>query len=111
MCRSRALSNSSYLKSQDEDELEESNFPALERELWNVLGVRSDILLQRALFVLGQAIAELQAPLEAEKDALERNPQVEELKQRLHETRERLRQLESNKSEWRTQLQSGVRSI
>ena len=72
-----------YLKSQDEDELEESNFPALERELWNVLGVRSDILLQRALFVLGQAIAELQAPLEAEKDALERNPQVEELKQRV----------------------------
>jgi Dynamin family len=100
-----------YLESRDEDDLEEGNFQTLERELWGVLGESSDILLKRALLVLEQAMMELQAWLDAEREALQHNPQVEELKQRLHAARERMQQLESNKSEWRVQLQRGVRSI
>ena len=100
-----------YLESQDPDDLADSNFAALERELWDILQQRSDILLNRALFVLSQAITEVQVPLEAEREALLHSPRVEEMKQQLLAARERMRQLESNKSEWRFQLQQGVRSI
>jgi len=100
-----------YLKSGDDDDLTDSNFQALERELWSVLAQRGDILLKRALLVLGQAVVEVQAPLEAEKATLLHNPNVEAMKQSLQATKERLRQLDNNKSEWRMQLQRGVRSI
>ncbi len=100
-----------YLESRDPEDLTESNFEALERELWNILAQRGDILLNRALYVLEQAVTEMMTPLEVERETLLRSPQIEEMKQKLAAARERLRQLENNKSEWRIQLQQGMRSI
>jgi hypothetical protein len=103
-----------YLQSHDPEDLAASNFPALEAELWNLLGEqRGRVLLLSALGKLGETLAELRLPLQVEWEACQQRDQreLDELQRRFEETRQRAQRLLENNAEWQIQLSNGLTDI
>lgn len=104
----------SYLKSQDSEDLEDSNFAALEQQLWQLLNQqRGQILLGRALGELGRCLAELHLPLRSEWEAYQQHTQAElnRLEQQFEEARSRSQELLNNSAAWRTRMSDGLTDI
>ncbi|MEB3218520.1 MAG: dynamin family protein [Nostocales cyanobacterium 94392] len=102
-----------YLKSQDAEDLEDSNFTFLENQLWETLNQqRGKILIGRALQDLTQAVAEMKNPLEAEWNACQQNPEeFAEMEKQFQEAKQNLQNLQENNASWLTQLSDGLQDI
>lgn len=106
--------NLNYLGTKDPDDLEDSNFAALEQELWLLLGQqRGKILILRALTEFGRAVADLKSPLQAEWEACQNLNQEEKVKleSNLRDLSERLKQLQLDSAAWQHQLNDGIQDI
>ncbi len=103
-----------YLQSGDAFDLEDSNFPALEAELWSLLGAhRGQVLLGSALAKAAWGLAELRAPLAAELDAClaESSQRLDEMEQQWQQATRRLAELQDNHAQWRSQLGDGLEDL
>ncbi|MEM7579341.1 MAG: dynamin family protein [Cyanobacteria bacterium P01_A01_bin.80] len=103
-----------YLEHQDTEDLEDSNFPSLEKELWQFLNQkRGYILIMRSLTKLGQSLSEIKRPIQAEWEAYQKNTQEElnKMEQEFSSARENLQNLQSNNASWRTKLSDGLGDI
>lgn len=100
-----------YLESDDEEDLEDSNFPAFESALWATLREqRGEVMLLHALTELARCLTELQRPLQAEGAALgDADPR--EVERQLEEARRLLQALQANNAEWRLQLSQGLQDL
>ncbi len=95
------------LKLGDPERVQESNYPALEDELWAGIGRRSGALqLSGGLLDLAETIDRARSPLAVERTALreESEPKLAELRDKIIELRERSAALGRDRSEWRGQL-------
>ncbi|EDX82991.1 hypothetical protein S7335_169 [Synechococcus sp. PCC 7335] len=103
-----------YLDTEDPDDLEDSNFAALEQELWLLLGQqRGKILILRALTEFGRLVADLKSPLQAEWEACQNLNQEEKakLESNLRDLSKRLKQLQTDSAAWQYQLNDGIQDI
>lgn len=103
-----------YLEGKDEEDLEDSNYKALESALWNQLHQqRGQILVSKALVDLGQIVAQMKAPLAAELEACQTTTkeELDALERRFEDAKERLQVLIENDASWRTQLNRGLMQI
>ncbi|MFN8515313.1 MAG: dynamin family protein [Thermomicrobiales bacterium] len=103
-----------YLRSGEEEDLEDSNFPAFEATLWTMLREqRGDVVLLHALTELVRNLTELQRPLQAESAALGDTAGADprEVERQLEEARQQLQHLAANNAEWRLQLTQGLQDI
>jgi len=108
------LAKLDYLESHDDEDLEISNYTALEGELWRLLREqRGRILLLGALGKLGQAIVEIKQPLQAEWEVCQQQDkqQADELERQFLETNQRLERLLNKNAQWLTQLSDGLTDI
>lgn len=106
-----SLAKLAYLQSQEAEDLEDSNFATLERELWQLLNQqRGYILLLRVLSELGQSLAEMKMPIQAEWEASQQRNQQEldDMERQLEEAQAHLQSLQNNSAKWRTQLSDGL---
>ncbi len=104
----------SYVQTRDEEDLEDSNFPAFESALWTMLREqRGEVVLLHALTELARCLTELQRPLQAEGAALGDGTGADpaEVERQLEQARQQLQQLQSNNAEWRLQLGQGLQDI
>jgi GTP-binding protein EngB required for normal cell division len=100
-----------YLQYQEPEDLEYSNFPQLEQQLWQLVGEqRGQTLLLKAVNELNQAIGEMKAPLEVAWSA-DQNRTPENLEAQLIETQEKLRNLLENNAEWRNILSDRLQNL
>ncbi|NJO64870.1 MAG: hypothetical protein HC836_44135 [Richelia sp. RM2_1_2] len=102
-----------YLKSQDQEDLEDSNFTELENQVWQILNQKGGyILVMRAVRDLGQAIAQIKTPLQKEWEAYQKTPdEVLEMERQFEQIKQRLQNLQNNKAAWQTQLNDGLQDI
>lgn len=103
-----------YLEHQNSEDLEDSNFPDLEKELWQFLNQkRGYILIMRSLTKLAQHLSEIKRPIQAEWEAYQKNTQEElnKMEQEFSFARDNLQKLQSNGASWRTQLSDGLGDI
>ncbi|MGB6297369.1 MAG: dynamin family protein [Rivularia sp. (in: cyanobacteria)] len=107
-----------YLKSQDEEDLQDSNFEALESEIWQLITQqRGKILLAKAVAEIAKALSNLQMPLKAElsthseKNKQKTQPRTEKLKAQFTETQQRYQNLLENNADWVQQLNYGLEDI
>jgi GTPase Era involved in 16S rRNA processing len=103
-----------HLKSQDAQDLQDSNFPELEQTLWTMLNEkRGHILLTRALIELGRSVAQMRGPMQAEWDVCSKQSREESDKteMQLRKVQGRLQNLLDNNATWRTQLGYGLQDI
>lgn len=103
-----------YLKFQEAEDLEDSNFQELENELWGLISQeRGKILLLRALTELGRAVNEIKAPIQVEWETYQQQSkqELEESERQLQATKERLAALQENNADWLTQLNYGLQDI
>lgn len=103
----------SYLKTKDQEDLDDSNFEALESELWHILEQqRGSILSLRALTDLKQALAQIKTPVEAEWNAFQQSPnELAEIERKFKETKHRLQDLAKNQVKWQNKLNDGLQDI
>ncbi|MBD2134033.1 dynamin family protein [Sphaerospermopsis sp. FACHB-1094] len=103
-----------YLKFQEAEDLEDSNFQELENELWGLISQeRGKILLLRALTELGRAVNEIKTPIQVEWETYQQQSkqELEESERQLQATKERLAALQENNADWLTQLNYGLQDI
>lgn len=102
-----------YLKTQDQEDLADSNFTVLETTLWQILEQqRGSILSLRALADLGQALAQIKTPIEAEWAACQQSPdELQEIEQEFQEVQQRLQSLLRNNAIWQNKLNDGLQDI
>lgn len=103
-----------YLESQDPEDLEDSNFPILEKELWQFLNQqRGYILILRALNKLGQYVSEIKQPIQAEWEAYQKHTQEElaQMQQRFEADSQRYQELLNGNAQWLTLLKAGMDDI
>ena len=103
-----------YLKSQETEDLEDSNFQQLENELWGLISQqRGKILLIKALTELGRAVNEIKAPIQVEWETYQQQSkqELEKSERQLQATKERLASLQENNADWLTQLSYGLQDI
>jgi signal recognition particle receptor subunit beta len=103
-----------YLEDGDEEDLEDSNFPALEAELWRMLDKqRGYLLIMRSIGKLTQHLSDIQKPLKTEWDTYQQQSQEEIVKAetQLKETTRRLQALSGDNAQWLTQLSDGTMDI
>lgn len=103
-----------YLQSQDSEDLEDSNFMALENEIWKLLREqRARILLAEALSTLGEAITEMERPLRGEFETYQQQnaQQVQVIESQFREAEQRLKTLLDNDALWRVRLSDGMSDI
>ncbi|AFZ37950.1 GTP-binding protein HSR1-related protein [Stanieria cyanosphaera PCC 7437] len=103
-----------YLKSQDPEDLEDSNFETLEKQLWQLLNQqRGKILLSRALNELADNLASMQLPLQTEFQSYQKDNQekLDELETQLQKAQNRYKSLSDHNSQWLTQLNYGIQDI
>ena len=103
-----------YLQTRDEEDLEDSNFPALERELWELLSRRGGpALALRALDDLIRGLDRLADPLRAELESASKRSaaEQEEIERKLEQDAERLRRLSEGGATWRRDLSHGLEDI
>ena len=102
-----------YLETKDKEDLEDSNFIALETELWQILEQqRGSILSLRALADLVQALTQIKTPIEAEWSACQQSSgELQEIKQKFQEVQQRLQTLLKNNGIWQNKLNDGLQDI
>lgn len=103
-----------YLKLGDTEDLEDSNFPALEERLWQLLnGQKGYIILMRALGEIKPILDEMKVEMQAELEAYQRHAtqELKNLEIQFQEEKNRLQDLQTNSSVWQTQLNFGLRKI
>lgn len=103
-----------YLKSGDTEDLGDSNFPALEERLWQLLnGQKGYIILMRALGEIKPILDEMKVEMQAELEAYQRHAtqELKNLEIQFQEEKKRLQDLQTNSSVWQTQLNFGLRKI
>jgi len=103
-----------YIKSQETEDLEDSNFQQLENELWGLISQqRGKILLIKALTELGRAVNEIKAPIQVEWETYQQQSkqELEKSERQLQATKERLASLQENNADWLTQLSYGLQDI
>jgi GTPase Era involved in 16S rRNA processing len=102
-----------YLKTQDQEDLADSNFTALETELWQILEQqRGSILSLRALADLGQALTQIKTPIEVKWSACQQSPEeLVEIEQEVQEVQQRLQTLLKNNAIWNNKLNYGLQDI
>jgi len=103
-----------YLKSGDTEDLGDSNFPALEERLWQLLnGQKGYIILMRALGEIKPILDEIKVEMQAELEAYQRHAtqELKKLELKFQEEKNRLQDLQINSSVWQTQLNFGLRKI
>lgn len=100
-----------YLEYEEEEDLEYSNFPELEQQIWQLVGEqRGQTLLLRAINELAQSVGEMKAPIQVAWEE-DRNQTPEDLENKLLETQQNLRELLENNAEWRNLLSDRLQSI
>ena len=102
-----------YLKSKDSEDLEDSNFVALEIKLWQILErQRGFILTLRALADLGKALSQIKTPIQVEWEACQQTPsKLAEIEEQFILTQQKLQSLSKNNAIWLTQLSDGLSDI
>jgi predicted GTPase len=102
-----------YLKSKDLEDLEDSNFVALETKLWQILErQRGFILTLRALADLGKALSQIKTPIQVEWEACQQTPsKLAEIEDQFYLIQQKLQNLSKNNSAWLTQLSDGLSDI
>jgi len=103
-----------YLISQNAEDLEDSKFPSLENELWQMISQqRGQILLVRALSELGRAIAEIKQPIQVEWEACQQHSpeELDAWESQFQETKLRLQSLLEHNADWLSQLSYGMQDI
>lgn len=103
-----------YLESQAPEDLEDSNFSILEKELWQFLNQqRGYILILRALSKLGQYVSDIKQPIQAEWEAYQKNTQEElaQMEQQFEADRQRYQELLNGNAQWLTLLKAGMDDI
>jgi GTPase Era involved in 16S rRNA processing/outer membrane lipoprotein SlyB len=102
-----------YLETKDDEDLEDSNFVALETELWQILEKqRGSILSLRALADLGQALTQIKTPIEAEWEACQQSPdELAAIQEEFQEVQQRLQTLLKNNGSWQNKLNDGLQDI
>jgi predicted GTPase len=102
-----------YLKSKDSEDLEDSNFVALETKLWQILErQRGSILTLRALADLGKALSQIKTPIQVEWEACQQTPsKLAEIEEQFILTQQKLQSLSKNNAIWLTQLSDGLSDI
>src|SRR5439155_7826856 len=103
-----------YLQSQDDEDLEDSNFMALENEIWKLLREqRVRILLAGALSALGEAVMEMERPLQLEWVTYQQQnaQQVQEMENQFREASQRLKKLLEKNAQWVTHLGDRIADI
>ena len=95
-----------YVESGDQEDLELSGFPDLERAMWDLLAQRGDILLARATGRALPAISEMRMPLETEQQALSATSaaELQEIDDRIQAKLKRLEELGSESAFWVNEL-------
>lgn len=108
--KSKAL----YLETEIEEYLDNSNYPELEKEIWDMLtGRGGSIMLLRALAVAGAAIGEMRQPIADELAILE-TQSCEQLKQmeiKIKQLRVEMEERSSKHAEWNQKLSRGIQEI
>jgi hypothetical protein len=103
-----------YLKSGDEEDLKDSNFPALESHVWDLINQqRGKILLLRALTQMNEGLADVARPLEAEMEACQRRSreELDDIERRSQAALDRQKALAAPDAPWRTQMRDGVADV
>lgn len=103
-----------YLTTGIEEYLENSNYPELEKEIWDMLtGRGGSILLLRALLVLDTAINEVKQPIADELAILQAKDkqEMQSLENEIKELRKQVEAQSSKQAEWRSELTKGIRQI
>lgn len=103
-----------YCQTQDEEDLEDSNFQELENTIWKLVSEeRGQILLMNALTELQQATSEMKAPVKAEWEAYKEESQQEldRLEKDIEEAQQQREKFLEEKAEWQTQLYDGIEDI
>ena len=103
-----------HLRSGTARSLESSNFPALERELWNVFGTRrAAMLLLRPLGVLSRVVDGLLGPIESELEvyAADSEAALARHDEQLRADKERLDRLRAGEATWRRSLQRQMQDV
>lgn len=100
-----------YLKTNALEDLEDSNFAALEKALWELIkNRRGRLLLEQSLSKLNRAVVALKTPLQAELKAyqLKNQQDIDELEQQFQQTRRKLQELLQQDAQWQQQLNDEV---
>lgn len=102
-----------YLKTKDKEDLDDSNFEALENKLWHILEQqRAYILSLKALTELRQALIQIKTPVEAEWNAFQQSPdELAEIEEEFQEHQQKLQKLAKNQGKWQNQLNDGLQDI
>jgi hypothetical protein len=103
-----------YLQSRDEQDLADSGFPTLERELWRLLSAnRGRVLLASALVKLARGLEDLREPLAAELTAADQEDRAkaEALEADYKAAVQRLTHFQESQAGWRTQLNDGLSDV
>jgi len=104
----------SYLKTQDEEDLEDSNFQVLENQLWQLLNSRGGYtIIARALGELIPIINEIRIPLQAQLTTCQQQNQqeIKNLEQQFQTEQKRLVELQSKNADWQKKLARGIEDI
>lgn len=103
-----------YLRHKEDEDLEDSNFQALEEELGKLLTQEKGyILLMRALGELGPVLSEMKIPLQAELSTCqqESKEEIDNLERQFQTEQQRLQTLQADNANWQKQLARGVEDI
>jgi GTPase Era involved in 16S rRNA processing len=104
----------SYLDSSEPEDLEDSNFSALEQELWTFISERrGQILLLHALTELGRGVADIKQPLQVEWDAFQQKTrqELDDLEREYQDNQKQLQCLLDSNATWRTRLSDGLQEV
>jgi GTPase SAR1 family protein len=103
-----------YLQHQNIEDLEDSNFATLEKELWQYLNRQGGyILIMRSLTKLRRQTSDMYAPLKVEWDAYQQKSQADLAKQEreFQEQKDALQELLDGNAQWRNQLARGLLQV
>lgn len=103
-----------YLKHEDEEDLEDSNFIALESELGKLLTQEKGyILLIRALGELGPALRDMKMPIQAELSTCQQQSkeEIDKLESQFQNEKQRFQDLQNDNTNWQKQLSRGIEDI
>ncbi len=109
-----SLAKLDYLKTNDPEDLTDSNFALFENTLWEFLEKnRGNLLLMRAINDLGRELVRMKKPLQAEWDIYhdQTKKTLNKLKDHYRESRQRLEDLLKNNADWRTLLSDDLHDL
>jgi GTPase Era involved in 16S rRNA processing len=102
-----------YLRTQDPEDLSDSNFQELEDEIWRLLtSERGKIVLMPAALEIGTSITEARSPLAATLETLESTAaEMKPIEDLLRESANRLMNLGNTDAQWATALKAGFDNL